>query len=188
MTPAGLAPVALLAGLLPGPLHPAPPPGAVQVTVTGLAGPLRDQVRKALALPRGMDGPGAVDRGWVDRFAGQVEAKVKLALEPFGYYRPVIRVTRTGPAGGHLQVQVEAGEPVRIGHRRVEVTGAGASDPTLTALVAGFPLQPGDPLLHPEYEAARSGLRSRAEGLGYLDADFTRHEIVVDPATRSRIS
>jgi len=185
MRPVGLVRVAILAGLLPGPLLPAPPGGAVQVTVTGLAGPLRDQVRKALALPRGMAGPGAVDRGWVDRFAGQVEVKVKLALEPFGYYRPVIQVTRSGPAGGHLQVQVAAGEPVRIGHRRVEVTGAGASDPTLAALVAGFPLKPGEPLVHPEYEAARSGLKSRAEGLGYLDADFTRHEIVVDPATQT---
>jgi translocation and assembly module TamA len=176
MREAALALVALLAGAS----LPAAP--TVQVTITGLTGPLQDQVRKALALPRGLDGPGAVDRGWVDRFAGQVEAKVKRALEPFGYYRPLIQVTRTGPAGGQLQVQVTLGEPVRIGHRRVQVTGAGAADPTLAALVAGFPLKPGAPLVHAEYEAARSGLKSRAEGLGYLDADFTAHEIVVDPA------
>jgi translocation and assembly module TamA len=182
MSPLGLAGAAILAGLLSGALPAAPPGGAVHVTITGLTGPLRDQVGKALALPRGMDGPGVVDRGWVDRFAGQVEAKVQRALEPFGYYRPVVQVTRSGPAGGQLQVQVTPGEPVRIGHRRVQVTGAGASDPTLAALVAAFPLKPGDPLVHADYEAARSGLKSRAEGLGYLKADFTSHEIVVAPA------
>lgn len=183
MTPGGLARAAILAGLLPSPLLPAAPGGAVRVTITGLAGPLQEQVRKALALPRGMDGPGAVERGWVDRFAGQVEAKVRLALEPFGYYRPVIQVTRTGLSGEQIRVQVAPGEPVRMGRHRVRVTGAGASDPALAALVAGFPLKPGEPLVHADYERARSELKSRAEGLGYLDADFPVHEIVVDPAT-----
>ena len=180
MRPGGLG---ILAGLLSAPLVSAPPAPAVQVTITGLTGPILEQVRRALALPRGMDGPGAVDRGWVDRFAGQVQAKVKLALEPFGYYRPVIQVTRSGTGGEHLQVQVTAGEPVRIGRRRVQVTGPGAADPVLGALVAGFPLKAGDPLVHADYERGRGELKSRAEGLGYLDAAFSSHEIVVDPAT-----
>jgi translocation and assembly module TamA len=187
MMPASLARTALLAGLLSGHLFPAPPGGAVHVTVTGLAKPLLEQVNKALALPlpRGMDGPGAVDRGWVDRYAGLVPAKVQLALEPFGYYRPVIQVTRSGPAGERILVQVAPGEPVRIGHRRVQVTGAGSEDPILGALVAGFPLKPGDPLVHAAYEEGRGQLKSRAQGLGYLDADFSSHEIVVDPATQT---
>lgn len=155
---------------------------AVEVVVTGLKkGPVLDQVRKALTLPRGMDEPGAGDHTWLDRFAAQAPAKVRLALEPFGYYRPGVQVSRTGLGGNRLEIEVSLGEPVRISTRRVEVTGAGAQEPLLKEMVAAFPLKAGEPLVHAFYEGARADLKSRAQGLGYLDADFTTHEVVVDP-------
>jgi len=178
-----MRPVLILAALvvvgLPVPLLSAV---AVEVVVTGLKkGPILDQVRKSLTLPRGMDRPGTGDHTWLDRFAAQVPGKVRLALEPFGYYGPGVKVIRSRPGGDRLEVQISLGEPVRIATRRVEVRGAGAQEPLLKEMVAVFPLKPGEPLVHAFYEGARADLKSRAQGLGYLDADFTSHEVVVDP-------
>jgi translocation and assembly module TamA len=171
-----MRPALILAALvvvgLPTPLLPAV---AVEVVITGLKkGPILDQVHKALTLPRGMDSPRMGDHTWLDRFAAQTPAKVHLALEPFGYYGPLVKVSRTGPGGNRLEVQISLGQPVRISTRRVEVTGAGAQEPLLKEMVAVFPLKPGEPLVHAIYEGARAG---------YLDADFTIHEVVVDPVT-----
>ncbi|HSH14354.1 MAG TPA: BamA/TamA family outer membrane protein, partial [Desulfurivibrionaceae bacterium] len=50
----------------------------------------------------------------------------------------------------------------------------------LRELVAAFPLRQGDVLLQPLYEEAKTTLKTRAQELGYLEAEFSRHEIRLD--------
>ena len=76
----------------------------------------------------------------------------------------------------------EAVKPVRLTEVKVEVRGPGASEEALKELSGAFPLHTGDVLLHQKYEAAKGELLERARGLGYLDAEFTVHEIHVSPA------
>lgn len=153
----------------------------VEIVVSGIEGDALKNVQESLALPGGLVREGSVDKLWLDRFAQQAEDKVRSALEPFGYYKAVVtvRVEATGEQY-RLLVRVAAGEPVRLSDVKITVVGPGSEEKRLRRLVTRFPLNKGDVLLHQKYEEAKSELTTRAHDLGYLDADFSRHEIRVE--------
>ena len=187
-----MAGIRILAGIvlwlcLAAPLRAAEP---VEVEVEGVEDDVLDNVRQALALPPGLVQDGKVDRDWLDRFARQAQGKALTAVEPFGFYNARVTTAVEGTAGeGYLlRVTVEPGEPVRVGEVRVAVTGPGQGEEKLRELAASFPLHTGEVLLQQRYEEAKGALKSRAEELGYLDADFPIHEIRIDAArTTARI-
>jgi translocation and assembly module TamA len=155
----------------------------VEVIVSGIEGDALKNVREALVLPVGLVHEGKVDALWLERFARQAEATVRSALEPFGYYHAQVTVTtESGGTGYRLLVTVEAGETTRLTEVRVVVVGPGAEERRLSRLAETFPLKKGDVLLHQRYEEAKAALSTRAQELGYLDADFSLHEIRVSPS------
>lgn len=159
-------------------LHAAEP---VETVITGIEGEALENVQASLALPSGLVHEGVVDRLWLERFARQADGKVRTALEPFGYYRAVATVT-VEPDGERfrLRVAVVPGEPVRLTEVTVSVVGQGSGESRLQALASAFPLSRGDVLLHQKYETAKAALKAGAQDLGYLEADFSRHEIRID--------
>lgn len=159
----------------------------VEVVVEGVEDQVLDNVRLALALPPGLVHEGKANRLWLQRFSGQAVEKVHAALEPFGYYNAQVQVVMEPleEERYRLLVTVVPGKPVRVGEVAVELRGAGSTQNTLQGLVAAFPLQKGNILLQPEYERAKVGLKTRAEELGYLDADFSEHEIRIAPGETS---
>lgn len=162
------------------PVHAAEP---VEIVVNGVEGDALKNVQETLALPAGLVREGMVDRLWLERFAGQASDKARAALEPFGYYRAqaAVRVEQDGERY-RLLVAVTPGEPVRLTEVTVTVMGPGREEKRLARLTAAFPLHKGDVLLHQKYEEAKAALTSQARDLGYLDADFSRHEIRVAPS------
>ena len=157
------------------PLHAAEP---FEISVTGIEGDALKNVQDTLTIPAGMVREGTLDRLWLDRFAQQAEHKTRSALEPFGYYNPLVTVT-IEPAGesSRMLVTVVPGEPVRLTDITVTLTGKGNEERPLLRRVAAFPLKKGDVLLHKTYEDAKGAMVSRARDLGYLDAEFSKHEI-----------
>lgn len=153
----------------------------VEIVVSGIEGDALKNVQESLVLPAGVVRDGKVDQSWLDRFARQAVTTTATALEPYGYYRAVVTVTvETEGERQRLLVKVVAGEPLRLGEVLVDVTGPGRRENRLRRLVETFPLKKGDVLLQQQYEEAKSGLKSRAQELGYLDAEFSRHEIRID--------
>jgi translocation and assembly module TamA len=164
--------------LIPGRLCAAEP---LEIVVRGVEADILANVQAALAVPPGLVQDGKVNRLWLDRFEHQVPEKVRKATEPFGYYNIKVAIKReiTGEGTYRLVVDVEPGKPVRITSVDVSLRGPGAAEASLRALVASFPLHKGDVLRQEEYEQTKGGLKSRAIGLGYLDAAFSVHEIIV---------
>jgi translocation and assembly module TamA len=157
------------------PLHAAEP---VEIVITGIEGDMLKNVQKTLILPAGLVRERTVDRLWLERFAQQADAKTRSALEPFGYYNALVTVTVDPIGEGYrLLVKVMTGEPVRLTEVAVTLVGPGNKEDRLHSLVATFPVNKGDVLLHQRYEEAKAALKSRAQDLGYLDAEFSRHEI-----------
>lgn len=153
----------------------------IEIVITGIEGAALKNVHKALILPVGLANDGTLDRLWFERFARQAEDKTRTALMPFGYYHALVTVTtEKAGAGFRLRVKVTACEPVRLTDVKVTLVGAGKTESDLQRLVTHFPLNKGDVLLQQRYEGAKATLKSRAEELGYLDADFSRHEIRID--------
>lgn len=163
---------------------------SVEIVVTGVEDEARNNVREALALPQGLVREGKVDKLWLERFARQAQEKARTALQPFGYYNARVE-TSLVPAGAgrfRLLARIDPGQAVRIASLHVGLAGAGAQEEKLKDLVDTFPLEKGDVLLQQPYEKAKGTMKSAAEELGYLDADFTAHRIVIDPSrTAARI-
>jgi translocation and assembly module TamA len=154
----------------------------VEIVVDGIEGAALTNVQEALALPAGLVSNGKVDRLWLERFAAKADEKVLTALEPFGYYKASVKVKldTVGEGDYRLRVDVDPGKPVHVTAVNVGLDGPGAHERSLGKLVAGFPLQKGDVLLQPRYEEAKGEFKSQAQKLGYLDAEFSRHEIRID--------
>lgn len=159
----------------------------VEVFVEGLEGDVLENVKEMLALPYGLVQDGQVDRLWLDRFGQQAMEKVQTALQPFGYYNATIDVTIVEKDAGRyrLAVKVAPGQPVRVAELSLLLHGPGAEEARLKQQAAAFPVQAGSVLRQPLYEKAKVALIALAQDMGFLDADFSVHEIIIAPTTTS---
>jgi translocation and assembly module TamA len=162
---------------------------SVEVVVRGLEDdpPAAANVLAALAPLLGLVQEGKVNSLWLDWLVEQAPAKAQTALEPFGYYNA--SVTADLESGGEnryrIIVTVVAGSPVRITDVEVKIEGQGADDDSLVALLSTFPLKEGDVLRQDIYEEAKGKVKSQALQRGYLDADYSVHDIFVSKAELS---
>jgi translocation and assembly module TamA len=157
--------------------------GPVRIHIEGVQGAELENVKVALALPEGLVRDGVVNERWLERFQEQIPEKTREALEPFGLYDPEVTVSSGLTTGDvhEVYVFIEPGEPVRVTSVTVGIKGPGEKEERLLDLAAAFPLHMGETLRHNVYESAKNDLRARAVELGYLDADFSTHEIRVTP-------
>jgi translocation and assembly module TamA len=158
----------------------------VEVTVEGVDGDALKNVQAGLALPPGLVQEGRVNPFWLKLFEQQIPEKVRQGLEPFGYYHPRIQVSSQGIQEGRclFHVQVEPGDPVRVTSVKIELRGPGIKEQKLKDLVGAFLLREGDILRQDRYEEAKGALKAKALELGYLDAEFSVHEIRVSQGKR----
>jgi translocation and assembly module TamA len=114
----------------------------------------------------------------------QAPDQIRDALAPFGLYRVEVSGELAVPSGAGdawvASYRVVPGDPVRIGAVDYRITGAGAEDP---AFPSSFPMDPGDVLLHADYEKARDQIRSIASKQGFLDAELVQHQVLIDTAS-----
>ena len=157
----------------------------VEVVVQGVDGDARTNVEKALALPYGLVQNNRVDTFWLDRFIKQAPDNVRAALEPYGYYHAKVRthLNKPGENSYTVVVDIDPGPPVLIESVKVVLRGPGRDEPRLRQLAADFPLRSGDVLLQKKYEDEKGPLRFQAVERGYLDADYPRHRIEINPNT-----
>ncbi len=119
------------------------------------------------------------------RLARRIPLETRRALEPLGYYQPVVEYSVT-PEGNDWQVAitVQAGRDVRISTVNINVTGAGAENRQIAALLARRDLRPGTRLNHGTYERVKTDLLRTATNQGFLDARLVRNELVIDTTDR----
>ena len=105
------------------------------------------------------------------------------AMRPYGYFNPVVSADIRAKEAGKwlLSVAVEAGPPVTVVEVQLELTGPGSGLDPLQEWYREFPLQKGTVLNQQAWDAAKAEALERLEAAGYLQAEFTRHTISVDP-------
>ncbi len=113
----------------------------------------------------------------------QAERQTRQALEPFGFYNPTITV-ESPRQGDRLRVliHVDKGQPVRVRHSEVVLTGPAARDRYLQEDLADFEPREGDPFDHVTYEASKVTITRRLAERGYFDADFTQRRVAITRA------
>lgn len=157
----------------------------VEVSVTGLDDPLRSNVLASLSLKQEHDSPLLTETA-VQRLLTKAEKEIRSALQPYGYYSPVVSKSLTRRANiWRATFDIARGEPVRISELKLRLAGAGMNDPALAETASRFPLHPGDILEHRLYEEGKKRLTSAALTAGYRDVAFTSRTVEVNPEKNS---
>ncbi|TGD73305.1 hypothetical protein E4634_09715 [Mangrovimicrobium sediminis] len=161
------------------------------VEVSGIEGELLDNARAALAIAQQAGKPG-LGAQQIRDLHSRAPDEIRLALQPFGYYQPTVEDRlREPPASDGLwraSYVIDPGPAVTVGDLDIQFTGA-SGDAQLAQLATGFALAKDTRLDHRRYEAAKRDLLQAVKELGYRDAAYTRHRVVVDvPASRADIA
>lgn len=121
------------------------------------------------------------DRAALLRMRRNVERQAQEAVRALGYYQAQIRSEVTdSDSPPRLRLIVEQGQPVRL--REVDIRLSGdATRLRAFRVPGGVALEPGHPLDHGVYEAARQLLQRQAEHYGFFAGSFTRRELLIDP-------
>lgn len=153
----------------------------IEVKVEGLPGYLAPGVKAALSAERQKDSEW-LDDLLVDHLAVRAEGEALEALQASGFYHAEATAeAQPSDTGWTMTLKVTPGPVTLIRKVTVELAGPGRDDAALAARTAHFPLVPHGPLVHGPYEDFKDHWLKLARERGFLDARFSRHEIVVDP-------
>ena len=154
-----------------------PARAAIDLTLSGVDGPLADNIRAHI------DTEVVVDSELAGRFyRDQVIEQVNNAAEALGYYQASADVAlHRADEGWALSVSVTPGPRVEMRDVTLRVTGEGADDPGLARVRQIVPLQSAEALNHADYEASKRALSNEALQRGFFDYRFTTARLAVNP-------
>ena len=159
----------------------------VEVKVTGVDGQYEENVLALLAIYQ--------ERGDKEMSVPRLRAlyrrapeQIREALAPFGLYQVEVESNLTQPSaedGDWLaSFKIDPGVPVKVGQIDYRVTGPGADNPRFPKQ---FPMKIGDPLIHADYEKAKSSIVNIASEEGYINARLEQHLVLIDPVAYEAI-
>ena len=108
--------------------------------------------------------------------------EVREALEPFGYYEPVIETSLAQESSCWMAVvNVDPGDPVRYRNVNLDIEGEAADDPAFDALLVPAPFSPGDVVRHTSFDRLKQSLQILSADRGYVEADFSASNLEIWP-------
>lgn len=156
---------------------------AGELVVSGVGEQVERNIRAYVALA---EEPCNAEAWRIRRRFRNLDQEVRKAMEPFGYYDPVI-TTELNMGGGcwKATVTIERGVPVRLREVDIDISGAAAADPEFRTLLQPSTLPSGKRLRHAEYDSFKRSLQMLAAERGYFDAEFRSSRIDVWPDERA---
>ncbi len=113
----------------------------------------------------------------------QAQRQTREALEPFGYFTPTISVDAPRQDDKlTVVIRVDKGEPVRVRHFEVAITGPAEDDHYLGEDLKNFRPQAHDIFVSNVYETSKVTITRRLAERGYFDADFTQRKVEITRA------
>lgn len=150
-----------------------------QYQVTGLENPLLANVQARLKeeLPDPKDLTLKQLQAWNE----QVPDEIRKAIEPFGYFKPIIK-TQLKQQGSQWQAiyVINPGPQLHITKVNISIVGEGSNNPKLQQLLIDLPIKEGQPFSATAYEQTKQRLFNGASELGYLDSQLVKHIVAVD--------
>ena len=152
----------------------------IQTSISGIEGPARDNIKELLSVVRLRDRKD-VDEDMAHRLFNSIDTEVKTALQPFGYYKPAVKVEYKQEGNNWVyDIHVEPGPPIIITKVNISIVGPGADDKIFDTVRNQKELQVGAQLLHQAYEGVKGDMTRAAEANGYLGAYLVTNYFTVD--------
>ncbi len=154
----------------------------VEYTVSGVTESLQTNVLNLVSAFRVGSGANLNSR-LRRKIVEDAEIAATKAMRPFGYFHPVITVEMRSIEADKwvVNVDVKTGPPVLVQDLQLELTGPGHELGTLLDWYKAFPLVVGDILDQQAWDRAKQDAVVLLEEQGYLQPDFSRHVIRVNP-------
>lgn len=116
----------------------------------------------------------------------RIPAEVTKALEPFGWYSPVVEVRREPVRDGlRIVVRVDPGEPTVVKTLDADIDGAARDDRFVMRELPKIEPDVGERFVHAEYEAGKLRVDRKLAERGYFDAKRTENRVEVRRAAKS---
>lgn len=154
-------------------------PASAELNIIGIEDELARNVRTYAALA---DEPCDAEQWRIRRRFRALENEARQAIEPYGYYRPIIQTSlRFEDECWVADLTVEPGEPVVLRNVDIGITGDAVDDPGFSDLLSHRRLSKGTVLNHATYERYKRDLQVLAADRGYVEASFEEARIDVWP-------
>ena len=122
------------------------------------------------------------DNDEIADFQDTLERYLQKAAKGVGYYNAQFKINAHKVKNcWSLQVNVTTGAVVHVQRVDVKITGAGKQEKQFQEILAKPMYQTGEPLRQNKYTDYKTNLINVASALGYFDAEFTEHQILVNP-------
>jgi translocation and assembly module TamA len=153
----------------------------VNIEIKGLEPTLESNVRLFLSIEQQKSHP-LLSEGRLLRLHKKATQDISAALQPFGYYRPLIepKLEKTGTEQWLASYSIDPGLAISIGEYNFVISAEISRDPEFKKLLEYQALKVGDVFSHPEYEAFKNGLARLAAERGYFRAKFVEHRVEID--------
>ncbi|HEV2843986.1 MAG TPA: POTRA domain-containing protein, partial [Thermoanaerobaculia bacterium] len=138
----------ILRWLVPGlcfaaPLHLHAVP--LRVEVEGVGRDLERNIRSVLSLER--EDKDELNEERIRRLHADAPAEIEEALQPFGYYKPLVRSQlRQDGERWIARYEVDSGPRIQVASLDLRIVGDGANDPNFRRIAADFPVKRGEGL------------------------------------------
>ena len=153
--------------------------GHAELAIEGIDEELQRNVRSYVALA---NEPCDAEVWRVQRRFRTIDRDVRSALQPFGYYDPVIETTLDQSGDCWVaKVTIDPGNPVLLRNVSISLDAAAEDRENFDDILAASALKPDSRLRHSDYAALKESLQVRAAERGYIEANFLQNSIDVWP-------
>tara|TARA_R110000868_G_scaffold410505_4_gene698889 strand:- start:138335 stop:140074 length:1740 start_codon:yes stop_codon:yes gene_type:complete len=151
----------------------------ISYQISGVKG---NMLKNVNAVLKSAQGKRALNKDTIQDIYQQVPENVKLALQPFGYFRPTIKtqLTQNNDTQWTATLKITAGPALPVADIKIDITGPGTKDPAFKRLLANLPLKQGEKFTTKQYDDTKQSLFAVANNNGYIDAKLIKQQVSID--------
>ena len=117
----------------------------------------------------------------IRRLHAQATQEIKQALQPYGYYKPLIQARLIKQEVEWIaRYTIEPGPPITISSLDISVTEPARDEKSIQEYLGTIPIKVGERLQHERYEEIKKTLLRLAIQNGYLDAGYSQSNINIE--------
>lgn len=151
--------------------------------INGIKGDVLQNVQSRLAIAQESFGNNLSDDK-IESIYQQALQEIRKGLEPYGYFKPIIRSRLIHRRSDYIAVfDVKPGPLLRIAQIDLDIQGPGKENPKIKKFIDKFPLKQGDVFQTDTYEKAKEGLFQAANEQGYLKAFLEESKVLINLET-----
>lgn len=153
----------------------------VSVQISGIDSSLEANVRSLLSIEQ-QKNHHLLNEGRLQRLHDKAPEEISKALQPFGYYRPLIEksLKQNTEDTWTASYQIQPGPALTIAEFKLTLDHSLQQDEAFQVLLKNLPFKAGDVLNHAVYDNFKASLSQYALEQGYFNAKFIQHRVEVD--------